>query len=207
VEYNGEVALTLRVLIFNIKILPKKKKRAGPHSMSPKKAEKIKKKLQAKQDKKAQKALQKKQKKQEKKAQKRKGAKKKKLSLSDVLDIIGLVKDVVAAMVKTFFGHLRIDLARLHIRVATGDAATTAIAYGAISDALVHLFHILEGVKGFDLPETRDVSVNADFLAEELDILIQNLVLYKEALENHNEDALADLLREGAARKSDLDTL
>lgn len=48
---------------------------------------------------------------------------------------------------------------------------------------------------------------NADFLAEELDILIQNLVLYKEALENHNEDALADLLREGAARKSDLDTL
>ena len=51
VEYNGEVALTLRVLLFNIKILPRKKKRAGPHSMSPKKAEKIKKKLQAKQEK------------------------------------------------------------------------------------------------------------------------------------------------------------
>jgi hypothetical protein len=34
----------------------------------------------------------------------------------------------------------------------------------------VHLFHILEGVKGFDLPETRDISVNADFLAEKTDV-------------------------------------
>ena len=55
--------------------------------------------------------------------------------------------------------------------------------------------------------EDEFVTENEDFIAEKLDIPIQNLVLYKEALENHNEDALADLLREGAARKSELDTL
>ena len=174
VEYNGEVVLTLRVLFFNIRILPKKQKRSGPRSMSAKKAERLKRKLEKKAQKKREKSLLKKQKKQEKKAQKKKGAKKeRKLSLSDVLDIMGLVKDALSAVVKTFFGHLRIDLARLHVNVATGDAASTAIAYGAISDALTHLFYVLESVKGFDLPDTQDVSLNADFLSEKTEVDIK----------------------------------
>ncbi len=43
---------------------------------------------------------------------------------------------------------------------------------------------------------------NADFLSKELDIIIQNLVLYKEALEQRDEQTLARLLREGADCKS-----
>ncbi|MBQ3003036.1 MAG: prephenate dehydrogenase [Clostridia bacterium] len=44
---------------------------------------------------------------------------------------------------------------------------------------------------------------NADFLSKELDILIQNLVLYKEALDKRDEQSLAQLLRDGADCKSD----
>ena len=65
-----------------------------------------------------------------------------------------------------FFKYLRVDLARFHINVATGDAATTALAYGAVCDALTHLFVILEPLRGFDLPDNRDISVEADYLSE-----------------------------------------
>lgn len=43
---------------------------------------------------------------------------------------------------------------------------------------------------------------NADFLAEELDIMIKNLVLYREALEACDEKALAALLTQGAECKA-----
>ena len=48
---------------------------------------------------------------------------------------------------------------------------------------------------------------NADFLAEELDIMIQNLVLYKKALEERDEATLAALLEEGAIRKGELESI
>ncbi len=48
---------------------------------------------------------------------------------------------------------------------------------------------------------------NADFLAEELDIMIQNLVLYKKALEERDEATLAALLEEGAIRKGEPESI
>ncbi len=168
VVYDGEVKLSVRVLCFTIKILPKKPKKKGPFSMSRKKAEKIRAGLRKKAEKKRLKAEQKKKQKQEKKELKEKQpqTKKKKLSISEILDLISMVKDVVATVIKKFFGHLRIDLARMHVNVATGDAATTAIAYGVISEAAFYLFELLKKVKGFELPEVQDMSITADYLAD-----------------------------------------
>ena len=42
-----------------------------------------------------------------------------------------------------------------------------------------------------------------DFLSEELDILIQNLILYNEASDNHDKQTLERLLGEGAACKAE----
>ena len=171
VTYNEEGGLFVRVLCFKIKIMPKKEKKKGPFSMSEKKAKKIKDKLQAKAKKKA---LKKKQKKEQKEQEKLHPKPKQKKSLSDILGIISMVKDLVSKVIKTFFKHLKIDLARCHITVATGDAATTAIAYGAICDASLHLFKLLENVKGFELPEAQDFSIDTDFLGDstKLDIKI-----------------------------------
>ena len=164
VAYRDEVALSVRVLFFKIRILPAKEKKAGPHSMSRKQAAKIKKKLRAKQQKKADA----KQKKAEKKAAKKEIPKedKKKMTLPDILDILSLVRKLLVKVVKTFFGHLRINVVRLKIRVATGDAATTAIAYGAITQAVNLLFPVLESVKNFSTPKTRDIDIVADFVGE-----------------------------------------
>ncbi len=163
-EYGDDLKLSVRVLIFKIKILPKKKKPPkGPHSMSEKKAMKIKEGLRKK-------ALKKQQKKQKKQAEKleKKNLPKKKKSLDDILDMISMVKDILSVVLKRFFGHLRVDIARLKINVAMQDAAMTAIAYGAVCDALTHLLPLLEQLKGFDTPDASDISVNADFLSDKL---------------------------------------
>lgn len=170
VEYSGEVRLCVKVLFFKIKILPAKKKKAGPFSMSKKKAEKIRKSLRKKAQKKKEKAEKKRLQKEEKKRKKESGElpQKKKISLSQILDLISLAKDVLCAVISKFFGHLRVDVARLRISIGTPDAATTAMYYGIICDALTHLLPLLEGLKGFDLPKSQDISVETDFLSEEI---------------------------------------
>ncbi len=163
VEYKNEVALYVKVLFIKTRILPSKKKKSGPHSMSDKKAEKIKAKLLAKQEKK-------KKKKQEKKSAKLAEKHKKKKSLSDILDIISLVKDILAKVIKIFFSHLKVKVAKLKIKVATGDAASTAIAYGLISQAAMYLFTLLSPLDGLTFPREKDTEIVCDYLSDEMEI-------------------------------------
>lgn len=172
-EYQDELTLTVKVMgIFTIRILPKKEKKPkGPHSMSRRKASKIKRKLEKKAAKKAEKEKQKKKDKEAKKAQKEQekkdGVKKKSpLSIPDILELIHLAAAVLKTLVGTFFKHLRVRVARLRITVATGDAATTAIGYGAITQALPVLYPYLEQIPTFRFPELSDIHVGIDYLKE-----------------------------------------
>ena len=170
VAYHDTVALSVRVLFFKIRILPKKEKR-GPHRMSAKKAKKIKAKLRKKQQKKAEAKHRKAKKKAAKKEMPK--SEKKKMSLPEILDLISLIRKILVKIVKTFFGHLRIDIIRLKIRVATGDAASTACSYGAITQAVNLLFPVLESTKNFSTPKTRDIDIVADFVGEEMEFDVE----------------------------------
>ena len=162
IAYADELTLSVRVLCFKIRILPKKEKK-GPRSMSKKKAEKLR--LKAK--KKAQKKREAAKAKEEAKRQKKEAAKKRpKKSMSEILDTISMVRSIAAEVIRRFFKHLRIDVARVHVKVATGDAATTAVAYGAACTALNMLLPVLSQVKNFSLPREKDFSVEPDFLGE-----------------------------------------
>ena len=168
IAYTDEVTLSVRVLFLKIKILPKKEKK-GPRSMSKKKAERI----RAKARKKAQKKREAAKAKAEAKKQKKQAAKEKpKKSMSEILDTVSMVRGIAAEVIRRFFKHLRIDVARVKIKVATGDAATTAVAYGAACTALNILLPVLAEVKNFSLPREKDFSVEPDFLGEtpELDV-------------------------------------
>ena len=164
IGYSEEISLTVKVLGIKIRILPAKSKK-GPQSMSPKKAKKIREKL-----------LKKKKKKNEasrKKAAAKAEAKehpqpKQKKSLSEILYIIKLVRALVAKVIKKFFGHLRIDIARIKVNVATGDAASTAIAYGAVTQAINLLFPVLQQIKNFKLPDDSEIDVRADFVSDSM---------------------------------------
>jgi len=191
IEYNDDVALSVKVLFFNIKILPKKKKKPLDYSkFSAKKLRKLLKKQEEKEKKKAIKKAKKKAKKAKKKAAKKeaKAAKKaadkklrrrdpeaffkhqaeekaKKRSLSDILSLIKAVLEVV---VTRFRKHFRIKITRIRINVATGDAAKTAVMYGVISQSVAYILEILDrsmNVK-YAKPEDYDVGVDADFLGE-----------------------------------------
>ena len=167
IAYSDDISLTVRVLFIKIKILPKKDKRKKIHSMSRKKAEKIKKQLAAKKEKQRQKKQLKQEKKQEKKKQKEKEPKPKK-SLSEILDLVGLAVTLVKTVLKCFFGHLRVDVARFRIRVATGDPATTAVAYGAVSQAVSYLLALLQNNKNVRGLKKADLDIECDFIAESI---------------------------------------
>ncbi|MBE6546650.1 MAG: DUF2953 domain-containing protein [Ruminococcaceae bacterium] len=162
VAYSDEVRLSVKVLFFRIRILPKKEKK-GPHSMSAAKAEKIRKKARKKAEKKRLAAKEKAKKKADHKFEKKKPKK----SISEILDMLTMIRSIAAEVIRRFFGHLRIDIARLKLTIATGDAATTAIAYGAVTQSVNLLFPVLEQVKNFSLPQTADLDIQADFTAEE----------------------------------------
>lgn len=170
VAYSGEAELFVRVLFVKIRILPKKEKKY-PHSMSARKAQRLKKKRL----KKLRKKLEKKRGKQEEKEQKKRDvasgkAESKKKTPREILDIISLVCSLVTKVVKTFFKHLRIKLVRINLKIATDDAATTAVTYGAVSQTLNILFNLLDGVKTVKLPKTEEINVYPDFCSEDTEI-------------------------------------
>lgn len=157
VKYDGEAALVLRVLFVKKRLYPKKKKRYKK-SMSAKKAQKIKEKLRKKKEKKL-----------EKKRQKAESKKQdgKKASPTDILNTIQTVCIIVSQLIEKFSKYLKIKIAKIHITVATGDAAQTAIAYGAITQGINVLFPLLEDVKNFSMPKNQDIKISHDFLSED----------------------------------------
>ena len=156
VEYADELRLSVKVLFVKIKLLPKPDKKKRIRSMSRKKSEKIEKKLRKKTDKKRLKDAQKQAEKQTEK----------KSSTEDILDTVKLVLAIAKTALSTFFGHLRVDVARFKINVATGDAASTAIAYGAVSQATSYLLALLKDNKHVKGLGNADMDVVCDFLGE-----------------------------------------
>jgi hypothetical protein len=173
IVYAGEVQLFLRVLFIKIRLVPAKKKKY-PRSMSAKKARKIKEKMAKKEAKKlAKKNAKKEQKETEQKAAAQGEGKKEKKSPGEILDIVSLVANLVKKVIGKFFGHLKIKLARIRIKIATGDAATTAITYGAVTQAINVFFPLLDQIKTVKTPDAKQIEVSADFCSEESEIDIK----------------------------------
>lgn len=173
VEYSGEVALYVRVLFVKIRVLPSKEKKY-PRSMNAKKAARLKAKLEKKEQKKrAKKAEKKRQKDEKKQAIARGELKKEKKSAGEIVDIVSLVCDLVKKVVSRFFGHLRIKLTRIKLKIGTGDAAATALTYGAVTQSINVLFPLLEGIKQVKFPKGDQIDITPDFTAEESEIDIR----------------------------------
>ena len=84
------------------------------------------------------------------------------LSLRDELR---LVRALLQTVVRRRKKWLRLHAARLHVRVATGDAATTAVLYGVVCQSLSYLLALLDGIARVKAREP-EVSVIADFEGE-----------------------------------------
>ena len=183
IGYSDGITLSIGIGLIHIRILPwpfkKKTKRNGPRSMSAAKARRIRERKARRAARKAEAKKPKPQKTKKKKKAKpaeQKAPKKepRKLTASEILSLLDLVRVLIFAVVRRFFKHLRVDVARLKIKIATGDAATTAVAYGAATQAVNVLLPVLKKVKNFGLPSNTNFDICADFLGDtcEIDVKI-----------------------------------
>ena len=156
IEYKDSLSLMLKVLFIKKQLYPEDLTQIKIGDYSEKKLQK-----------KRNRALKKAEKKSVK-PQKSKGESKpkKKRSFSEILELVNTVKQIVTVFVKAFFGYLRVDVSRINIIVACGEADKTAIMYGAVYQAVSYLLSILDSVTNVKYKKTSEVSVTADFLAE-----------------------------------------
>ena len=108
--------------------------------------------------------------KEEKKEKKRRKSKKKRKEDSRKLkkslpEKIRLVRALLAALLRRTRRYLHLRAVRAHISVATGDAASTAVLYGAVSAALSGLLALLDRAFNLKAPPG-DVAVFPDFTGE-----------------------------------------
>ena len=169
IEADTSARVVLRILFIKIQLFPKIQKQPKLKHYSPKQIAK----REAKKKKKSDAKLKKKAKKEQKKAKKA-PEEKKKMKLSDITELVSLVLSLVKTFFLKFAKHLRLDLTKIHITIASEDAAKTAIEYGAVSAGVSCLYEILDSKLKVRPKGTKDIELNADFLGEKptVDIVI-----------------------------------
>lgn len=89
-----------------------------------------------------------------------------------IFDYVKIILDVVKVFFKRFGKHFHIKIAKIHVRVATGDAASTAILYGSISQALSYLIATLDSITNLDGMKKADICVYPDYLSNKFEAKI-----------------------------------
>lgn len=91
-----------------------------------------------------------------------------------LLENLGMIKEVLAVFLKTFAKKLKVKLARIHVKVATDDAAQTAILYGAVSGSIALIVELIDSYTNLSRLGKRSIIVESDFLSDrsEADISI-----------------------------------
>ena len=171
--YGEDLELTVRVLKIPIKILPKKEKKIRLSDYSPKKRARIEKKRRLADAKRAKKDAEKKKKKEEAAKAEKEARAKGKSTKRPIGETISMIGDLVRTAVTRFAKHLRVRIARLHISVASSDAASTAILYGVISQSVAYIAALLDSTNTLRYPTRSDVDIHADYLSEKTTLDIE----------------------------------
>lgn len=165
IGYTEKVTLAVGVPGIYYPIFPKKEKKTKP--LSKKKYEKLLLKDTERAEKKrlaeAEKARKKKESDKAKQAEKEKKAADE--GVTDEPSAISLVLRIVGDILDTFFGKLRVKIARVHIVVGGPDAAKTALTYGIVAQGVAYLMELLSNKTKMSRKDDTSVSVVPDFLA------------------------------------------
>lgn len=89
-----------------------------------------------------------------------------------VKEIFTLIKAVLERL-KGSFRHIAIRRLCLDIKVATGDAATTAIEYGAVCAAVYPVLTLLDGIANIKM---KSINVTADFNSDNSDFAFSVII-------------------------------
>ncbi len=163
IKAETDVTLTLELPFFRMRLFPEKEKRPDPKKFTRKGLKKQILKERKKTGKQSKKKAAKAAKKQAKQNAASNTAPKKKMSLIEKIELVTLLVNKLLSHVSR---HLRIDVTRLNVTVATGDAASTAIVYGAVSAAMAGLTEVLYLNTRTKLPKPENGGVYADFVGD-----------------------------------------
>ena len=98
-------------------------------------------------------------------------------SSESIVDKLNTIRDILSILSESFHKHLHVKLSKIHVRVATGEAAKTAILYGAISTAAACIIAVIDDITNLKPIKNSSVSVEPDFLSEKTKIKL-NISLY-----------------------------
>ena len=139
VEYREELTLTLRVLCFKYPLFPLKPKKLR-HTKAKKSKAKPKPQTSTSRD----------------------STKKEKGILEKLVELRGFL----TKLLERTLGYLSIRTARIRIRVATGDAASTAVLFGAVNGGVVLLLELLDRFGKLKTKASDEIKVFPDYLSE-----------------------------------------
>ena len=157
-EYREAVVLKWHILGLSFALFPKTEKHVHPRRYTPRAIRRRKRRAQKKRARKLRRAN----KRAKRNAKKTGGKPRVRVGLHE--NVI-LLRALAAALLRKTGKRLHLKAARVHIRVATGDAATTAVLYGAVCASLAYLLAILERTTRLTAGP-KGISVVADYLAE-----------------------------------------
>lgn len=139
ISYKDELSISAKFLFLNFKLYP----------------EKPKKKKKKKKSKKPQPPAS--------KSPSKKEAKKK----SDIIPKLFEYRDTVLGIVKEFASVLHFRFLDINIKIATDDAAKTAITYSLAVQGVSYLVSFLDNYSNVDVTKNSSINVYTDFLSEE----------------------------------------
>lgn len=87
-----------------------------------------------------------------------------------ILDEIKLIKEVLSTALNAASKYLHVKISKLHIKVATDDAANTAILYGAVSGAVAGIIELIDSYTNLKRLKKCAVIVEPDFLNDKTEV-------------------------------------
>lgn len=148
-RYSDDLTLFLTVAGIKLRLIPGKEKKIRPSRYSVRR-------IRAERKKAARRAA-------KSSGKKAESGKKKKTDVPALLRTVGAA---ISAAVPRFGRYMKVTVARLHVAVATGDAASTAILYGAVVQSAAYIAALLDSLSVLNKPQKADVDIRADYLSE-----------------------------------------
>ena len=148
IVYENELKIYLKVLFFKFRILPE-----GKLKLNPQKHKKI---LKDKQS--SPQAIINEIKKESKK--------------NGLIENIKMIARLISSFLKICTPYIKVKLARVHIRVASNDAAKTAILYGAVSGAVACLIDAIDEFTNLSKLKRKSINIEPDFLSDKTETQI-----------------------------------
>lgn len=81
----------------------------------------------------------------------------------DVMYILKFIKELLYTFAKYYANQFKVKILKLNVTVATEDAASTAILYGAVSQSVGYLIEFLKNNTDLTVPRGAEISVISDF--------------------------------------------